>query len=559
MALLGRKATAWQAKPPMGVLINWAHPLAGRLVSLWLMNERGGMDVADAAAVKTKGTLQSGASWANNGKWGAAVNLSGSGYVSVAQQGRYQLSGGPFTVAVVIKDDTPYSSLGTYHRILSWYDGSKNIQLGLGQGMSSPNRMFYLLNSAVNGQPQIISAGDCGLGYHVVVVTFDGSNYKMYLDGRETSGGGSGAGNVYIYSGDSTNLYIGRRGDSAGYVNGNVDLVAIWSRALTDGESGSFTVNPFGLVTVPRTYFALDAGSATLNIPTGALTASGLAPVLSTGDTFTSKASGSWHDTATWNEVGTPNSSSTVTISHNVTMASDGSCATLIISDVGTLTLSAGVILTIYGNPGSFQPGAGLTLGEGAAVVFAQQGVLEPATGVLTLTGYASNVFTDLRLSPGVGSIALVGYAGSIYAAYLRTPDAGVLSLSGYASSLYVDRRPAPGTGVLSLTGLAPAVSIISGTVISPGGGLLSLTGYTSDLYLEFRLSPSTAALAAAGYVPFPLLTKLLAPGAASLMLVGYAPRQGVPGICTVLDTSVSRATLSDAALFLVDISDGRV
>lgn len=287
MAFSGRKTTPWYTKPPMGVLINWAHPLAGRLVSLWDFNERGGMSVADLAQVKTKGTMQAGASWVGTGKWGAAIDFDHStGHIQVSQQGRYGLSSGPFTVAFAIRDDTVYSSLGTYHRILSWYDGSKNIQAGLGQGASSPNRMFYLINSATAITPQIISAGDCGLGHHIVVITFDGTNYAMYLDGKETSGGGSGGGAVTVYTSESNTLYIGQRGGGAAYIDGQMDLVAIWARALSADEARTFTSNPFALFLPAKVYFTggpqTQYGSAVL-AGTGDLTGAAWATLAAVG------------------------------------------------------------------------------------------------------------------------------------------------------------------------------------------------------------------------------------------------------------------------------------
>src|SRR5262249_4120919 len=75
-----------------------------------------------------------------------ALNFDGtSDFIVAAQNGHFNLHSGPFTIETWIKDDATAANLSTYHRILSWFDGTNNIQLGLGQDSTATKRSFYLM------------------------------------------------------------------------------------------------------------------------------------------------------------------------------------------------------------------------------------------------------------------------------------------------------------------------------------------------------------------------------------------------------------------------------
>jgi hypothetical protein len=211
--------------------------ISNGLLGYWSFNDGSGTIARDFSANNYSGSLINSPPWVL-GVLGTALHFNGSSqYVSVSQNGHFKLSTSPFSISVWVWDDTAYASLGTYHRIVSWYDGSNNIQLGLGQGASTPTRMFYLSLGNGSPTPQIVSGGDISVGsFHHVVVTFNGSStYTMYKDGISTSGGTSGGGGTTMFNGNSTTLYIGQRGDGA-YTSGYIDEVRIYNRVLNQSE-----------------------------------------------------------------------------------------------------------------------------------------------------------------------------------------------------------------------------------------------------------------------------------------------------------------------------------
>ncbi|MFA6552511.1 MAG: LamG domain-containing protein [Candidatus Paceibacterota bacterium] len=173
------------------------------------------------------------------GKIGQALNFNGTNnYITVPQSPAtsFQLHAKPYSISAWIKDDTPPASLLTFQRFVSWYDGTKNIQLGLGTDAGTTIRYLYVLEASASAAPQQITAGDLSYGWHHVTAVSDGANYKMYLDGA-LSAGGVGPVSAGVFTGNSTTLYIGRMGATGtGYIKGGLDDVRIYTRALSASE-----------------------------------------------------------------------------------------------------------------------------------------------------------------------------------------------------------------------------------------------------------------------------------------------------------------------------------
>jgi hypothetical protein len=153
-------------------------------------------------------------------------------YASAPQTSVFVRHALPFTLMAWVKDDTAGVSLATFHRIVSWYDGTANIQLGLGGFVGTTQRGFYLANATTGGLAAAVVSAAVPTGWHHVAVTFDGSStYVLYLDGAASSL--SDATTVGIYTGDATTIYLGQRGDPAGFLVGALDDVRLYDRALT--------------------------------------------------------------------------------------------------------------------------------------------------------------------------------------------------------------------------------------------------------------------------------------------------------------------------------------
>jgi hypothetical protein len=173
------------------------------------------------------------------GAIGQALKLDGvNDYVKVTQGGGFNVFGLPYSISAWVKEDTPALSLPASHRIVSWSDGTNNIQLGLATDDVYSGRRFYITESSIDNDPaDQATAGDASLGWHHIVVTSDGAggNYNMYLDGVLSNGGGAG---VYTSSNNtnSTFLYLGQRGTASGYMKGGLDEVRIYGRTLSASD-----------------------------------------------------------------------------------------------------------------------------------------------------------------------------------------------------------------------------------------------------------------------------------------------------------------------------------
>jgi hypothetical protein len=176
-------------------------------------------------------------------------------HMTVVQNGEYVLHAAPFTVALWVKDDTAASTLATLaHRLVSWNDGTTSLGVGLGT-ITGTTRMFYIQNQASDGI-QLSTLTAVGTGWQHIAATYDGvSTYHLYINGVLDDSVTTSA--IGVFTGNSTTLYVGQRGDGAAgtFVNGAMDDVRIYNRALTQSDITmlyQFTETPLASPTVLR-------------------------------------------------------------------------------------------------------------------------------------------------------------------------------------------------------------------------------------------------------------------------------------------------------------------
>jgi hypothetical protein len=148
-----------------------------------------------------------------------------------------------FTVECVVKADATVTILDTiFQRIISYTSASKNIQFGLARTSGSAvgsERMFYIINSATQSNPNYSVANiPTGSIYHVVS-TFDGiSTYQMYLNGIAAPNAPfvpnfpDALIGVFVSAGT---FVIGQRGNGA-YLSGSIYNVKVYNKALSAQE-----------------------------------------------------------------------------------------------------------------------------------------------------------------------------------------------------------------------------------------------------------------------------------------------------------------------------------
>jgi Concanavalin A-like lectin/glucanases superfamily/Domain of unknown function (DUF2341) len=204
------------------------------------------------------------------GQIDGAFNLNGSSdFAGFPQNNQFQLDAHAFTIETWVHDDTDGITLaGAFNRMVSIYDGTNNIQLGLaGDQFGSGIRSYYVSNGTVN-TCDIVKAytapPSTGVLHHVVV-TFDGvSTYTMYLDGSPSVGAGGGAPNCVNESdADPSTVYVGQRGDAFGYINGTLDEVRISNSA----RSADWVTTEYNNESSPSTFYTTTLTSGPTWIP----------------------------------------------------------------------------------------------------------------------------------------------------------------------------------------------------------------------------------------------------------------------------------------------------
>ncbi len=158
-------------------------------------------------------------------------------YVSASSNNFLSLIGKPYTLEAWVFDDTPAATLSsTFHRIISWANGTTNIQLGLANSTSpTTDRVFYIQESSTGAVKQT-TVGNVATGWNHIAATSDGSGgYHLYLNGYPSDSGRSASSNSTVYTTNTGYIYIGQRGDG-GYINGLIDDVKIYNVARTPDQ-----------------------------------------------------------------------------------------------------------------------------------------------------------------------------------------------------------------------------------------------------------------------------------------------------------------------------------
>jgi hypothetical protein len=215
-----------------------ANDLMTGVVGLWHLNEASGAtSVIDDSGSGNNGTPTS-VTFGSNGKLSTAASFNGSSSkISIAQT-NLPTGNTAFSYSVWIK--TTQSTSSGYPSIFSYGTAT------------SANGLFFTLCRDADGNcnPGGTLSGRVMVGpygsslgsnvavndgfWHHVVATFDGTTYKIFIDGV-ASGSKNMATNL-IHSTTPTIGYAGALSGSAQYFNGSIDEFSIWSRALHANE-----------------------------------------------------------------------------------------------------------------------------------------------------------------------------------------------------------------------------------------------------------------------------------------------------------------------------------
>ena len=226
-------------KPPLGTQLRKGHPLARGLIGCWLFNDGPPLlgTTYDLSGNDNHGTLAADAH-IEGGKFGPDMSFDGTGdYIDL---GVTELQG-----TSLFADSTQKFTISFWSKVLPSNQGSFIAKAGA----TPSNRQFQIflsgfdsLDFRIRGTVTSTTANfDDGV-LHFVTMTWNGTDANVYVDG-----GDAVALNVGLASEETgENIIFGARtGGSSFFLNGTIDNVMIWNRALTPREAASLYTDPF--------------------------------------------------------------------------------------------------------------------------------------------------------------------------------------------------------------------------------------------------------------------------------------------------------------------------
>ncbi len=230
----------WISKPPLGTLLNWAHPLNKGLAGFWLMNEGHGDKINDLSMNGNTGTLKNMAfpptvasGW-NPGRKGVGLQFDGvNNYVDAGNAASIGLGNTSFTIEAWFNHFSGGSGI-----IFGKGIQAIGKRLHLRGGQNTVYRFSFwtdALNSAVY---------DDRNSYVHIVITYDiltGAR-RIYRNGVQIASDTTTA----TYDGTG-NIQLGAHTAAGDYFNGTLTEARIYNRALSAQEIMELYINPYGM------------------------------------------------------------------------------------------------------------------------------------------------------------------------------------------------------------------------------------------------------------------------------------------------------------------------
>jgi uncharacterized protein (TIGR02145 family) len=211
-------------------------PLTKGLVGYWKLDDASGTNATDSSGNGNTGTLTNGPTW-TTGMVDGAANFDGTNdYVSVGNQSVYDITGA-ITISAWVKMDS-FKSGGSSlsDPIVGKWAYSVGNQRGYDLRFFNGNTlpMFVVTDGVDYDSIQSTISVSTGVWKHIVGVWYPGgsNNLQIYVNGKVTQ-----KTNSYASLGVSPNaLHIGHNFVNAAYLDGSIDEVRVYNRALSADE-----------------------------------------------------------------------------------------------------------------------------------------------------------------------------------------------------------------------------------------------------------------------------------------------------------------------------------
>lgn len=238
MPRLRRYRPASAKPPPCAASIDRSRPGAAGQVGLWPLAEGSGLP---ANAVTGQVAAANAMVWATSSR---GPVLSGTSSLPVKYAQTTVANGSPLSLTGKAMSfgawGYPLTS-GSYQCLMM--KGAATRQYGVFFSGAGTGNIFVALSGITAGLNIAVSPGWTVGAWNHVLVTYDGANIRVYVNGRQA---GSSAQTAAVTEVSGSDLWFGNETASqSNPLNGSLDLPAVWNRTLTAAEAWDLYLNPW--------------------------------------------------------------------------------------------------------------------------------------------------------------------------------------------------------------------------------------------------------------------------------------------------------------------------
>ncbi len=245
-------------KPPMGSVVDTAHPLVKDLAGCWLLNEGAGNVVRDISGHGLNGDI-SGAAWSITTEGHGLTFDRTDDYVLVGDKPALA-NATQISIAAWVRLPTGSGASDWYQTVISKYNDPSwaGVAWSLRYGVDVANYVNFFFEVPETGDYKLVSTDwiNSSLYYNkwvFVVGIYDGSYVRLYVNAEEKAT--PVAKTAAVQESPGVPIYMGRAADKSGGtqpMGGTLGTCLLYRRSLTPSEIRSLYRDPYQMLRRPR-------------------------------------------------------------------------------------------------------------------------------------------------------------------------------------------------------------------------------------------------------------------------------------------------------------------
>ncbi len=198
------------------------------LVAAYGFSEGVNITTADSSGNLNIGTLTNGPVWATQGKYGNALSFDGvNDFVSVADNATLDVAG-TGTIEAWVR----LNAINWWHGVIAKGNSNSSAVHNYGIEITYTNRVRCILGNGAAYQEFDSTTTIAANQFRHLACTWNGTTLSLYIDGVLNNS----TGQTITPAGNTSLLYIGQFGGNADRLNGTIDEVRIYNRALSQAD-----------------------------------------------------------------------------------------------------------------------------------------------------------------------------------------------------------------------------------------------------------------------------------------------------------------------------------